>query len=74
MCGLYLLHLTSSVIVCRHATAFLPDLHCSSLQEAIPNRPFGHIASAITSDLHLDTSSTFSHQYIFCMLVLSDWA
>lgn len=55
---LYLLHLAGSVIVSCHAASFLFDLHRPGLQEAVPDRPLGHISSAVTSDLHLDTNRT----------------
>lgn len=55
---LYLFHLTGSVVVGRHAAAFLSDLHGSGLQETVPDRPFGHVASAIAPDLYLDTKRT----------------
>lgn len=54
---LYLLHLTGSVVVGRHAAAFLSDLHGSGLQQTISDRPLGHVASSIAPDLDLETTS-----------------
>lgn len=49
----YLLHLAGSVIVSGHSAALLFNFHGSGLEEAIPNRPLGHITSAVAPNLHL---------------------
>lgn len=49
----YLLHLTGSVVVGRHAAALLFDLHGSGFEETVSDRPLGHVTSAVAPNLHL---------------------
>lgn len=53
-----LLHLAGSIVVCGHAAALFPDLNSSGLEKAVPDRPLGHVSSAVAADLNLDVSRT----------------
>lgn len=54
----YLFHLTGrGIVIGGRAAAFLSDLHGPRLEEAVPDWPLGHTASAVAADFHLDSNS-----------------